>query len=220
MFERNRPLCARGSRPWSLILYLNIYRLVLLASETQREFLMARHIVSTTLHAAIAVLLLANALFDFDPLGPMTTVKAMSRCGTVIPASAFPPDFQWRVYTQPSNIYGPNETNNDGILVQYRWGQMDEYVYTFRTVAFASAIYRASAANRPAGISSIVPVSHFGDEAALLTGHDASSLIYKRALVLVRQGRSFFEVSAVASALKTRTTLAVARIAIRTACPA
>jgi len=25
MFERNRPLCARGSRPWSLILYLNIY---------------------------------------------------------------------------------------------------------------------------------------------------------------------------------------------------
>ncbi len=28
MFERNRPLCARGSRPWSLILYLNIYRTV------------------------------------------------------------------------------------------------------------------------------------------------------------------------------------------------
>jgi len=25
MFERNRPLRARGSRPWSLILYLNIY---------------------------------------------------------------------------------------------------------------------------------------------------------------------------------------------------
>lgn len=179
---------------------------------------MSRHIVCPSLRYAVSALLLTAVFTNSYALSHTPLVDAASQCGTVIPANAFPSGFEWSAHMPTVNIYGRDEVHSDGVLVQYRWGQMDEYVRTFRTTAAASAVYRLEASNRRAGISSIVPIPHLGDEAALHTGHDTSSLIYKRALVLVREGRSYFEVSATASTLKTAITLAVAHTAIRAAC--